>query len=198
MTTASPSQLPKLRVMDVMDRAARLHGPKPALREMRNGAWKTVTWSEYHHAARQVARALIALGAQPGGGVCIIGYNCPEWFYADIGAIYAGAVPAGIYTTSSPEQCQYIAAHCDAAVVFVDDQAQLDKFLQVRGQLPALKAIVLMHGDSTVGGVFSWSRFIAAGLNTPESEVDKRVAGQVADDVATLIYTSGRPARPRR
>ena len=103
----APSQggAPRLRVMDVLERTARTHGPRPALRVKRNGSWKTTTWDEYRHQVRKVARALISLGTQPGRGVCIIGYNSPEWFFADIGAIYAGAVPAGIYTTSSPEQC---------------------------------------------------------------------------------------------
>lgn len=193
----SPADLPKLRVMDVMDRAARTHGPKPALRARRNGGWRSYTWSEYHQQVRQAARALIALGAKAGGGVCIIGYNSPEWFFADIASIYVGAVPAGIYTTSSPEQCQYIASHCDATVVFVDDQSQLDKFIAIRSNLPALKAIVLMNGETSSPNVYTWTKFIEAGLNTPESEVDKRVAAQNADQLATLIYTSGTTGTPK-
>src|SRR5689334_16041901 len=139
-TPTPPAELPKLRVMDAMDRAARTHGPKPALRVKRpNGSWKTFSWMEYHQNVRLAARALIAIGAKQGSGVCIIGYNCPEWFFADIASIYVGAIPAGIYTTSSQEQCQYIASHCDASVVFVDDQSQLDKFIAIRGNLPSLK-----------------------------------------------------------
>jgi long-subunit acyl-CoA synthetase (AMP-forming) len=183
--------------MEVLDRAARTHGPKPALRVRRNNAWRTYTWSEYHQQVRQAARALIALGAKPGSGVCLLGYNSPEWFFADIAAIYAGAVPAGIYTTSSPEQCQYIAAHCEATVVFVDDQSQLDKFIAIRGNLPSLKAIVLMHGETSTPNVYTWAKFLEAGLNTPESEVDKRIAAQNADQVATLIYTSGTTGTPK-
>src|SRR5207302_2823766 len=80
----------KLRVMDVFERTVRSQGPRPALRVKRNGAWQTTTWDEYHKQVRQVARALIAIGTEPGRGVAIIGYNCPEWFFADIGAIYAG------------------------------------------------------------------------------------------------------------
>ena len=196
-TPLPPADLPKLRVMDAMDRAARTHGPKPALRVRRTNGWKTYTWGEYHREVRQAARALIVLGATPGSGVCILGYNCPEWFFADIAAIYVGAVPAGIYTTSSPEQCQYIAAHCEASVVFVDDQAQLDKFIAIRGNLPALKAIVLMHGETAIPGVYTWTRFLDAGLKTTEAEVDKRVAAQNADQVATLIYTSGTTGTPK-
>jgi long-subunit acyl-CoA synthetase (AMP-forming) len=193
----SPADLPKLRVMDVMDRAARTHGPKPALRVRRNNGWKTYSWGEYHKEVRQAARALIAVGAKPGAGVCILGYNSPEWFFADIASIYVGAVPAGIYTTSSPEQCQYIASHCDASVIFVDDQSQLDKIISIRPNLPSLKAIVLMHGETSSLNVYNWSKFLEAGLNTPESEVDKRVAAQNADQLATLIYTSGTTGTPK-
>ena len=194
---ASPADLPKLRVMDVMDRAARTHGPKPALRARRNNAWKTYSWGEYHQQVRQAARALIAVGASAGKGVVLLGYNCPEWFFADIASIYVGAIPAGVYTTSSPEQCQYIASHCDATVAFVDDQSQVDKFIAIRGQLPQLKAIVLMHGETTTPNVLTWNKFLEAGLKTPEAEVDKRVAAQKSDDIATLIYTSGTTGTPK-
>ena len=190
---------PKLRVMDVLERTARQHGPRPALRVRRQGTWKTWSWNEYRQQVRQVARALIALGTQPGAGVGIIGYNCPEWFLADVGAIYAGLVPAGIYTTSSPEQCEYIAHHCEAAVVFVENKEHLDKFLQVRGRLPSLKALVVMqgNGDATQPGVYSWTRFLELGLNATEQDVDRRMAAQKADDIATLIYTSGTTGAPK-
>jgi long-subunit acyl-CoA synthetase (AMP-forming) len=187
----------KQRVMDVLDRTVRMHGPKPALRGKRNGAWRTYTWGEYHKQVRSVARALIAVGAKPGQGVAIIGYNCPEWFFADVGAIYAGAVPAGIYTTSSAEQCEYIAAHCDATVVFVEDEQQLAKFLSVRHRLPAVRAFVLMQGDTSAPDVYSWTRFLELGLNTSEQALDQRVAAQSADDIATLIYTSGTTGTPK-
>jgi long-subunit acyl-CoA synthetase (AMP-forming) len=187
----------KQRVMDVFERTVRSHGPRPALKVKRNGGWKTYSWNEYRQQVRQVARALISLGTQPGRGVAIIGYNCPEWFFADVGAIYAGLVPAGIYTTSSPEQCAYIAGHCEAPVVFVENQEQLAKFVAVRDKLPALKAIVLMRGESNTPGVYGWTKFLELGLNTPESEVDRRMAAQSPDAMASLIYTSGTTGTPK-
>lgn len=39
---------------------------------------------------------------------------------------------AGIYTTNSPEACQYVAESCEANVLVVENQKQLDKILQVR------------------------------------------------------------------
>ena len=192
-------EIPKLRVMDVLDRTVRQYGPSPALRVKRGGAWQTITWSEYHKHVRQVARALLAVGLPTGGGTVIIGANSPEWFFADVGTIYAGGIPAGIYTTSSPEQCEYIAGHCEATAAFVDDRDQLAKFLAIRGRLPALKAIVLMHGDVPAGasGVYTWAKFLELGLDTPEQQLDKRIAAQSADAVATLIYTSGTTGTPK-
>jgi len=185
--------------MDVLERTVRSHGPRPALRVKRNGFWQTHTWSDYHKQVRRVARALLSLGTQTGQGVVIIGSNTPEWFFADVGAIYAGAVPAGIYTTNSAEQCQYIAAHCEAIVAFVDDKAQLQKFLAIRDQLPALKAVVLMHGEPNAAGagLYSWTRFLELGLNVSEQDLDRRMASQSADDMATLIYTSGTTGAPK-
>ena len=198
MLSPPPAKTPsRLRVMDVFERTVRSNGPRPALRVKRNGGWKTFTWDEYRHEVRMVARALVAIGGEPGAGVAIIGYNCPEWFFADIGAIYAGMIPAGIYQTCSPEQCEYIAAHCEAPVVFVEDQAQLAKFLAVRERLPRLRALVLMRGESSERGVYSWSKFLELGLNTSEQALDKRVAAQSPDDIATLIYTSGTTGLPK-
>ncbi len=194
---AVKTDTPKLRVMDVFERTVRSNGPKPALRVKRNGAWKTTSWDEYRQQVRQVARALIAVGARAGEGVCIIGYNCPEWFFADVGAIYAGTVPAGIYTTSSAEQCEYIANHCEASVVFVENQEQLSKFLAIRSRLPNLKALVLMQGETNQAGVYSWTKFLELGLRTPEAELDKRIAAQSPDAMATLIYTSGTTGTPK-
>ncbi|MBK6696545.1 MAG: AMP-binding protein [Myxococcales bacterium] len=71
---------------------------------------------------------------------------------ADLAAIYAGGFPAGIYTTNTPDQCQYIADHSDSAVVVVEDQAQLAKFLAVSDRLPKVKAFVVMQGKPQAEG----------------------------------------------
>src|SRR6476660_4446438 len=101
-----------IRVTDAFNRTALARPDKPALHVKRNGHWETISWREYHTQVRRAGRALISLGVKPHEHVTIIGYNCPEWFAADLAAIAAGAIPAGIYTTNTAEQCQYIAQHC--------------------------------------------------------------------------------------
>jgi long-subunit acyl-CoA synthetase (AMP-forming) len=187
------------KVTDLLDDVVRRHGDRPALKHKRDGAWQTITWREYREQVRLAARGFIKLGLGPGQGVAIIGHNCPEWFFADVGAIAAGGVPAGIYTTSSPEQCQYIASHCDAPVVVVENREQLAKFKKVRDQLPKLRALVVMHG-SVQGegeGIYSWADLLKIGQEVPESELETRIAAQKPDDMATLIYTSGTTGPPK-
>ena len=74
----------------------------------------------------------MSLGYGVGDGVAIMSDNCPEWLFADMGAMIARAVPAGIYQTCTPEQTAYIARHCEAKVVVVQNQAQWLKVASVQ------------------------------------------------------------------
>jgi long-subunit acyl-CoA synthetase (AMP-forming) len=190
-------------VHEVLGNTVAKHGDRPALRVKRNGGWQTVTWSSYGRDVRRAARALIKLGVEPGKGVSLIGQNSPEWLIADVGAIFAGAMPAGIYTTNSAEQVRYITAHCEAKVSFADTAAQVAKFVAEKDRMPHLEAVVQMTGkpDADAGGgklrVLAWDEFLKLGDELPESELEARLAAQKPDDVATLIYTSGTTGEPK-
>jgi long-subunit acyl-CoA synthetase (AMP-forming) len=184
--------LPEPRtVMQVMDETVAKHGRRPAMKHKVRDEWKTITWAEYRDQVRLAARAMIGAGLAPGKGVAILGYNRPEWFIAAIGAIHAGGLPAGIYTTSSAEQCHYIAEHAECSVVVVENQAQLAKFLSIRDDLRELKVIVVMEGEAAGKGVVSWQAFLESGRLVDEAALEARIAAQKPGDLATLIYTSG-------
>jgi long-subunit acyl-CoA synthetase (AMP-forming) len=186
-----------MRVTDTLDRTAATYADRPALRVKRNGQWHATTWREYRDQVRLAARGFMALGLQPGQCITILGYNCPEWFMADLGAIAAGAIPAGIYTTNTAEQCKYIAAHCEARIAVVENAEQLAKFRAVRHELPSLRAIVQMHGESSDADVLSWAQLLERGQEISEAQLDARIAAQTIDDVCTLIYTSGTTGAPK-
>jgi long-subunit acyl-CoA synthetase (AMP-forming) len=190
-------------VHEVLADTVAKHGGRPALRVKRDGEWKTVTWSTYGRDVRRAARALIKLGVQPGQGVSLIGQNNPEWLVADVGAIFAGAMPAGIYTTNSAVQARYITDHCEAKVSFADTPQQVAKFIAEKDRLPRLEAVVQMTGKpaADAGGgklrVLGWEEFLALGDGVPDSELDARLKAQKPDDVCTLIYTSGTTGEPK-
>jgi long-subunit acyl-CoA synthetase (AMP-forming) len=189
-------------VHEVLGKTVEERGDTPALRVKRGGAWKTTSWRAYQRDARRVAKALVALGVAPGKGVSIIGQNSPEWLLADVGAILAGAVPAGIYTTNSAAQARYITHHCEAKVSFADTPAQVAKFVAEAERLPHLDVVVQMEGkparaDEGKLRILSWDELLAAGDGVSDAELDARIAAQRPDDVCTLIYTSGTTGDPK-
>ena len=185
-------------VAQVLEATVQRLGERPALQYRAGDQWESVTWKAYRARSREVARALIALGVQPGEGVAILGYNAPEWVFADVGAIFVSAIPAGIYTTSSPEQVAYITHHCDARVAFADSPGAAKKFLAAKAEMPKLERVVQWSGTPVDDPmVLSWKDFLAKGEAVPESAVDERIAAQKIDDACTLIYTSGTTGNPK-
>lgn len=184
-------------IMTVLEASAAKYAALAALRTKNQGQWQTTTWAEYRTETRLVARALMALGLDPKEGLVIIGDNCHQWFISNIAAIYCGAIPAGIYTTSSPEQCQYIADNCNATVAVVENTAQLAKFKAIANQLPKLKAIVMMKGSDSAEHIHAWSDLPKLAEQAPDQALNVRIKAQQPSDICTLIYTSGTTGNPK-
>src|SRR5262245_30469043 len=163
-----------------------------------NGRWQPTTWLTYVQQIRSAARAMIALGLPRGGKVSILGFNRPEWVIFDHAAMMAGGVPAGIYTTCSAEEVQYIVHHSESLLVLVENADQLAKVKAKRAELPLLKYIVTMKGVTATGDdVLSWDDFLAKADATPDAVLDQRVDAIEQGDLATLIYTSGTTGPPK-
>jgi long-chain acyl-CoA synthetase len=163
-----------------------------------DGRWQPTTWHTFAGEVRTAARALIALGFPRGGKVAILGFNRPEWVILDHAAMMAGGAAAGIYTTCSAVEVQYIVHHSEAHVILVEDAAQLAKVMAERAALPLLRWIVMMRGAAATGaGVLSWDAFNGKAEATPPAELDARLAAIEPSALATLIYTSGTTGPPK-
>ena len=196
----SPANYEPISVLSLLERQAREFPDVPALAVKRSGDddWSKWTYSQYLSEVRLVAKAFIKLGLEPRGGVAILGFNSPEWFIADLAAVFANGVAAGIYQTNNAEACRYIAADCKANIAVVEDEKQLEKFLQVRSQLPDLKAIVLYRGTAKAEGVLSWSDLLDIGRkDTSDAELDARRSSTAVNRCCHLVYTSGTTGVPK-
>ncbi len=187
---------------------AEIRPDAPAYHVKEGSDWKASTWKTYAEEVRTAARALMALGIGAGDSddgkgscVCILGFNRPEWCVFDVGAMAAGGVPAGIYTTCSPPEVAYIVSHTEAKVVLVEDHDQWKKIEEERdkGNLPDLEKVVLMKGNDPVDDdmVITWDEFNALADETKEEDLDARIDGLKPDELATLIYTSGTTGPPK-
>jgi len=46
-----------------------------------------------------------------------------------MGCIFAGGIVAGVYTTNKPIACAYVAKHSKAKIIIVEDEIQLNKYI---------------------------------------------------------------------
>ena len=185
---------------------------KTAMAVKRNGAWVTWSYQEYYDQSRNAAMAFIKLGLQRFHSVCLLGFNSPEWFIAQMGAIMAGGFSAGIYTTNSPEACKHVANNSRANIIVVEDEKQLEKILAIKDDLPNLKAIVQYTGhpkqfysnknsndDSKF--IYSWKAFLAVvGTHEKcvlEQTLEERLKRIAVNQCCLLVYTSGTTGQPK-
>ncbi|TRY95849.1 hypothetical protein DNTS_021386 [Danionella cerebrum] len=190
---------PPITIHQMFKATVEKFGDFPALREKKDGSWVTLTYREYYECARAAAKSFMKLGLERFHGVGILGFNSPEWFIADVGCIFAGGLATGIYTTNSPEACQYVAQNCEANVLVVENHKQLIKILQVRDQLPHLKAIIQYKGEleQKLPNLYTWAEFMKLGETVPDTELDVLIDSQKANECCTLIYTSGTTGNPK-
>lgn len=184
--------------------AVALRGERIAMRHKIRGLWRPITWAQYGEHVRRLALALIASGIEPGDRVGILAETCPAWFYVDHAAITSGAISVGIYATNSPEQVAHVLNDSGARMLFVENEEQLDKLLQVRERVPALERIVVfdMEGlkDLRDPMVTSLADFGALGAAEPPARAEAwraRAAAITSEDTAILIYTSGTTGPPK-
>lgn len=117
-------------------------GDKVALREKDFGYWKTYTWKEYYDLVRKTGLGLREIGLEKGDKVALISDNIPEVLFVAIGAQAAGAVSAGIYQTTLPDEIAELLNYMDIRMVFCDDQEQVDKIVEIRDRIPKIEKVI--------------------------------------------------------
>ena len=178
-------------------------GDRVALRRKDYGIWNRVSWTEYGKRVREVAAGLLSLGLEPGDRVAILGDNRPEWLICHLGAMTAGGVTCGVYPTSASEQVAYVVGHSEANVLFVENEEQVDKVLQIMDELKITQVVVWdpkgLWGFSHEKMIF-FDEFLAKGqeyLRQYPDSVSARLKAINLDDTAMIIYTSGTTGRPK-
>ncbi|HLU83569.1 MAG TPA: long-chain fatty acid--CoA ligase [Trueperaceae bacterium] len=191
------SAAPARSVPDLLRRRADDHGL--AQRVKRLGLWQPITWAQYAADVNAVAAWLIDMGLEPGQRVAVLSENRPEWAVADLAVQTAGGVTVGVYTTSSPEQLHYYLHHSDAVGLILEDAEQLEKWLAIRKNCPAVSWVLLIEPEE-VDGIERFDDAIAVGreqyLRDPKA-VEARLESIDLDDTAIFIYTSGTTGEPK-
>ena len=172
----------------------------PAMRYKQNNQWQTISYQTMGERGNTVARALLALGVQPGDRIGIFAENRPEWALADFGILSVGGVCVPIYATNTKLQAAYIVEETAMTILFTGGQEHYDKIQAVIERMPCLRTIVSFDEEVVLQGEHSlhFSQFLQLGADpTANAEIDGRLAAASAEDLATIIYTSGTTGEPK-
>jgi long-chain acyl-CoA synthetase len=176
VSTVDLSRAAARTVAESVFRTAAADPSRTALRHRTNGEWREESFGELAARVRGLAAGFVESGVRPGDRVCILADTRPEWTYASLALLAAGAVVVPIYPTSSVEDCTWIIKDSEAALVLCDSPAQREK-ARAAGAATVLDLASLPIADG--------------------STVDERLAAIQPGDLAVIIYTSGTTGPPK-
>jgi len=179
-------------------------GDRVALRKKELGLWHDITWHDYDRNVSHVAYGLMSMGLQKGDCAAIIGDNCPEWVYADLGIQCCGAATAGVYSTNAWQQVEYVVANSDSKFFFVENEEQLDKWLHFRDRAPGLEKIIVWDTEGLRQFkdpmVMTFDDLLDIGAKLARENpdmLDQKIREIGPEDLSVLIYTSGTTGPPK-
>jgi long-chain acyl-CoA synthetase len=176
-----------------------------AMRHKKYGIWNEYSWADCFNKIRCIGLGLTSLGLRRGDKVCIIGNSEPQWYWAELAVQAVGAISVGLYTDSIAEEMKYIVQHCEATFAFARDQEQVDKFLEVREDLPKINRVIYWESKGMwkyTGHewVMDIDDLMQLGERYHASNPDffeDRISGSSHDDICVFSYTSGTTGLPK-
>jgi len=184
-------------------------GDKTLFRQKEFGLWQSLSWNEVGAIVREAGMGLLELGFEVGETASILGNTRQEWLFSDLAVLSCGGISSGIYPTDAPSQVEYLTLDSNSVMLFVEDDEQLDKALEVRERLPALRKIVVwdmdglrdVHDEQVISldrlRELGRNRLARLGAAAADAEWRERIGSRRPEELAILIYTSGTTGRPK-
>ena len=170
------------------------------------GDYADLTYGEMRAIVRHLAAGFRELGVDDDTRLAVFAETRMEWAQVDFAALSAGAVVTTVYASSSADGLRYLLEDPGATVVVAENRARLEEVVAVRDDLDhELDAIVTMDdvdvGDldaAAVDDVYTLGEVHDMGAAAfDEAAHESWLDGVDADDLASLVYTSGTTGEPK-
>ena len=161
-----------------------------AARKTGPGAWSSITTGEFHRLVLAAAKGLIAFGVGKGDAVTLFSATRFEWGVLDFALAAIGAVNVPIYDTDSAAQAERIINDSGVKLAVTDNRERYDRLDSINDRCPGLQRILMMDGNAL-------GALEGLGVSVSDEELEARIADTHADDLATIVYTSGSTGAPK-
>ncbi|MGF7154838.1 class I adenylate-forming enzyme family protein [Novosphingobium gossypii] len=176
---------------------------------------RRLSYDQLNRAARDWARALVAMGVGPGDNVGLLLPTCADFITAFYGITMTGAVAVPVNARYQASELGFVAADADlVAIVTIGKVADgLDFTARLEAALPSLSSAqdpwaldlpesprlrsIVCLDERCAPYLVPASAALAAGKATPETEIDARIDAVAPQDTAMILYTSGTTANPK-
>lgn len=158
------------------------------------GGWLDITISSFLSQVKKVAKGLIGLGVEPGDKVAVMSATSYSWAVVDQAIWFAGGISVPIYETSSAHQIAHLLASSEAQLVLIGSD-HLRSTVQAGANMVGGKksGLEIYSIESTA----DLDEIAANSTNVTNSQLETARTRARADDVATLVYTSGTTGKPK-
>ena len=175
---------------------------KPLYYYKKNNDWISIKGSDVKATVRNLAAALRSIGVVESDKVAILSTNSPRWSMSDYGIICNGSVTVTVYPTLLSAQVEYILSNSDSKAVFVENQDQLKKVMEVNDNIELMSHIIVMDDslEESSDNLFNFTDFLNIGQEYENangfslSAISDKLK---SDDLLTIIYTSGTTGNPK-
>ncbi|WP_067860918.1 AMP-dependent synthetase/ligase [Nocardia shimofusensis] len=162
--------------------------------------WTSVSWKQFGERVDILAAGLIALGIQAEDRVALVSSTRYEWVLADFAVMCAGAATTTVYPTMNAPGVAFIVADSGSCLVVAEDQAQVDKLIEHRAELPDVQQVVIFDGEGDGDWVIALADLEERGrrllAGSPDVVAD-RIRGIRPEHLGTIMYTSGTTGTPK-
>ncbi len=173
-------------------------GAQTFIRLQKDAGFEEISWRDFGAMVRSFILALCGLGLAPGEAVAIVGENSFQRACADLATLAGGFPNVIIAPACSDGLLAKVLQHARCRAAFVDDEIGAGRLLNLQGQLPALSHIFIMsQSRSRLPRALGFDDLIDRGRGGEAARLDAVLESIHADDLATIMYTSGSTGEPK-
>lgn len=172
----------------LLEESARAFGNRPAT----GFAFQPpMSYGDFHQKVLAVAALLKERGIRKGDRVAILADNSPQWGMAYFGIVRLGAIAVPILPDFPEADAKHILDETGAKILFTT-QRQIEKLYEPFGNRP--KTIITLDDTADQNNIVAtlpFSKFLITARDLPEKKKVLALDLAEADDIASIIYTSG-------